>query len=43
MFIFGGVDKSQHRYDDLYEFNFEKREWRHIEATGDTPTPRTFH
>jgi hypothetical protein len=24
MFVFGGVDKSQRRYDDLYEFHFEK-------------------
>lgn len=28
MYIFGGVDKNQTRYDDLYEFNFERREWK---------------
>jgi hypothetical protein len=43
MFIFGGVDKNQTRYDDLFEFNFERREWRSIETYGNIPTPRTFH
>ena len=43
MFIFGGVDKNQIRYDDLYEYRYDRREWRAIETYGNIPTPRTFH
>ena len=27
MFIFGGVDKRQARFQDFHEFNFEQRTW----------------
>ena len=43
MFIFGGVDKNSTRFDDLLEYNFDKREWKIIETGGQVPTPRTFH
>ncbi|CAD7960621.1 unnamed protein product [Amoebophrya sp. A120] len=45
MFLFGGVDKQQNRYNDLYEFNFDSRNWSRINTSGEIarPTPRTFH
>jgi N-acetylneuraminic acid mutarotase len=43
LFIFGGVDKSQIRYNDLYEYNIDKREWVCKRTTGKCPSSRTFH
>lgn len=43
IFIFGGVDAKMTRYNDLYEFNCETREWKSIETAGITPSARTFH
>lgn len=31
------------RYNDLFEFNCESKEWKFIETAGNTPTSRTFH
>lgn len=43
LFIFGGVDKQQQRYNDLYEFHIQKREWSSKRVTGQIPSSRTFH
>ena len=43
MFIFGGVDQNKKRFNDLFSFNFESREWMQIITHGCLPTPRTFH
>jgi len=43
MFIFGGVDKNQDRFADLFEFNIDTREWAQINTMGHPPTARTFH
>lgn len=43
IYIFGGVDTNMTRFDDLYEYNCETRDWKFIETAGNTPTPRTFH
>ena len=43
MFIFGGVTDTQQRFNDLFQFEFEKREWTLIDTTGCIPTARTFH
>ena len=43
LFIFGGVDKTQTRYNDLYEYNTERRDWTIKRVTGKCPTSRTFH
>lgn len=41
--IFGGVDANMTRYNDLFEFNCETREWKFIETAGSAPSARTFH
>lgn len=43
MFIFGGINTRQNKFNDLYEYSFPKREWRLIETNGYQPSPRTFH
>jgi N-acetylneuraminic acid mutarotase len=43
LFIFGGVDKQQVRYNDLYEFQTDTKEWSVKHASGQMPTSRTFH
>mmetsp|Transcript_8304 Transcript_8304/g.16372 ORF Transcript_8304/g.16372 Transcript_8304/m.16372 type:complete len:738 (+) Transcript_8304:1846-4059(+) len=43
LFVFGGVDKQQVRYNDLYEFNTDTKEWSLKHASGQMPTSRTFH
>jgi hypothetical protein len=43
MFVFGGVDKRQARFQDFHEFNYENRTWSIVETTGGIPSARTFH
>ena len=43
MFVFGGVDKRQARFADLYEFNLDLRVWTSVVTSGDVPSARTFH
>jgi N-acetylneuraminic acid mutarotase len=43
LFVFGGVDQKQRKFNDLYEFLLEKNEWRTVEVKGNIPTPRSFH
>ena len=34
IFIFGGVDTSQQRFNDLFSYEVENRKWSSIEVTG---------
>ena len=43
LFIFGGVDKSQRRFNDLHEYNIQHKEWSIKRGGGDIPSQRTFH
>lgn len=43
LFIFGGINQAQRKFNDLFEYCVTNREWTQIEGTGRTPSPRTFH
>ena len=43
MFIFGGIDQNQERFNDINEFNFDSQMWTRVIASGATPSTRTFH
>lgn len=43
MFIFGGIDQNQERFNDINEFNFDSQMWTRVIASGSTPSTRTFH
>jgi len=43
LYVFGGVNENQLRFNDLYQFFFERKEWKKIVVTGCVPSPRTFH
>lgn len=43
LFIFGGVDKSQRRFNDLHEYNIQHKEWTAKRVEGEIPSHRTFH
>lgn len=43
MFIFGGINSRQAKFNDQYEYCLTKREWKQIEGYGMLPAPRTFH
>ena len=43
MYVFGGVDRGQVRFNDVFEYSFKLKEWRRIIAGGEIPSPRTFH
>jgi leucine-zipper-like transcriptional regulator 1 len=34
MFVFGGINTQSRKFNDLFEYNFLRREWRLIEAYG---------
>ena len=43
MFIFGGIDQHQERFNDIHEFNFESLSWTRVITIGQPPSPRSFH
>ena len=43
LFIYGGVDQKQKKFNNLHEFLLEKNEWKLVETTNDGPTARSFH
>lgn len=43
MYVFGGIDQYQERFNDVIEFNFETSEWTRVVTIGTPPSPRTFH
>ena len=34
MIIFGGVDTSQQRFNDVFSYDIEKRKWTQVSTTG---------
>lgn len=43
MFVFGGIDQYQERFNDLFEYCFFTNSWHWVLTCGISPTPRTFH
>jgi hypothetical protein len=43
MFIFGGIDQQQERFNDIQEYNYHTRNWSRVVTIGNPPTSRTFH
>ncbi len=43
LYVFGGVDKGQKRFNDLFIFNFHNRTWEQLKTSGNIPSPRSFH
>jgi len=43
LYVFGGVNETQNRFNDFYRYHFIKREWSSLKVSGCTPSPRTFH
>lgn len=43
IFIFGGVDTQQQRFNDLFSYETETRKWSEVETIGIAPKERTFH
>jgi hypothetical protein len=42
MYVFGGYDGSN-RVNDFFEYNFKRKVWAQVTATGIPPTPRDRH
>ncbi len=43
MYVFGGVDKSQKRFNDLTKLDFQTLRWEKVSCLGCPPSERTFH
>jgi hypothetical protein len=43
IFIFGGVDTQQQRFNDIFSYETETRKWSEVETHGLPPKERTFH
>lgn len=43
IFIFGGVDTQQQRFNDIFSYETDNRKWQEIETLGLPPKERTFH
>jgi hypothetical protein len=43
MFVFGGVDKSHSRFNDLQRLDLTTNTWSEVITIGDVPSSRTFH
>lgn len=43
MYIHGGIDQQQERFNDIYEFVFDTKTWTRIITFGTAPSKRTFH
>ena len=43
LYIFGGVDTNQQRFNDVHQFDIEQRRFSKVETSGEMPQPRTFH
>lgn len=41
--VFGGVDNTQTRYNDIHTFNLSVKSWTRVIVPNEMPTPRTFH
>lgn len=43
MYIFGGIDQNQERFNDINQFNFDSQTWTRIVTSVNSPSQRTFH
>jgi N-acetylneuraminic acid mutarotase len=43
MFVFGGVDKTHSRFNDLQRLDLLTNTWSEVCTTGNIPSSRTFH
>jgi N-acetylneuraminic acid mutarotase len=43
MYVFGGIDQQQERFNDIHEFMFGTSTWSRVITIGNTPSKRTFH
>ncbi|TMW64004.1 hypothetical protein Poli38472_014709 [Pythium oligandrum] len=43
MFVFGGVDKTHSRFNDLQRLDLTTNTWSEVCTTGSIPSSRTFH
>lgn len=43
MYIFGGINSQQERFNDIFEFVYETKTWTRVITIGNAPTSRTFH
>jgi len=44
MYIFGGINERQEKFNDLHQLNLQRWEWRQINTSNKTsPIERTFH
>lgn len=43
LYLFGGVDKGQNRYNDMYRYWIGRKEWELLRPKGQVPSARTFH
>ncbi|KAL7678827.1 putative kelch-type beta propeller [Plasmopara halstedii] len=43
MFVFGGVDKTHSRFNDLQRLDLSTNTWSEVCTTGSIPSSRTFH
>ena len=43
MYVFGGIDQHQERFNDIHEFCYETNAWTRVVSIGTAPSPRTFH
>lgn len=43
MFVFGGVDKTHSRFNDLQRLDLTTNTWSEVCTTGNIPSSRTFH
>jgi hypothetical protein len=41
--IFGGVNEFNEKFNELYLMNLNDKKWTMLMASGNYPTPRTFH
>jgi N-acetylneuraminic acid mutarotase len=43
MYVFGGIDQQQERFNDIFEFTFDTQTWTRLITIGNAPSKRTFH
>ena len=43
LYVYGGVDHHQKRFNDLSEFCFEQKTWTSVSFPGCIPSKRSFH
>ncbi len=41
--IFGGANREQLHFNDLWIYNKNEKKWKNMACSGDVPTPRSGH